>query len=45
VAYSILNSSTGDAAQRLRAGTWSVDADEPHRDALAAGDLVLAAER
>lgn len=25
----------------LRAGTWDVDRDEPHRDALTAGDLVL----
>jgi hypothetical protein len=25
----------------LRVGMWGIDADEPHRDALAAGDLVL----
>jgi len=29
------------AAELLRVGLWGVDADEPHRDALAAGDLVL----
>ena len=29
------------AAGFLRAGMWGVDADEPHRDALAAGDLAL----
>ena len=29
------------AAARLRAGMWGIDADEPCRDALAAGDLVL----
>lgn len=29
------------AAGLLRVGMWGVDADEPHRDALAAGDLVL----
>jgi hypothetical protein len=29
------------AAGFLRAGMWGVDADEPHRGALAAGDLVL----
>jgi len=51
VAYYILNSVTGEAAQRtalreaaatfLRVGMWGIDADEPHRDALASGDLVL----
>lgn len=51
MAHYILNSVAGDAAERtvlheqatgfLRAGLWGVDADEPHRDALAAGDLVL----
>ena len=51
VPHYILNSATGEAAQRterperaadlLRAGMWGVGADEPHRDALAAGDLVL----
>jgi hypothetical protein len=30
-----------EALERLRAGLWGVDADEPHRDALAAGDLAL----
>jgi hypothetical protein len=29
------------AARFLSVGMWGVDADEPHRDALAAGDLVL----
>ena len=29
------------AARLLRVRMWNVDADEPHRDALAAGDLVL----
>jgi hypothetical protein len=29
------------AAGSLRVGMWGIDADEPHRDALAAGDLVL----
>ena len=29
------------AAGFLRARMWGIDADEPHRDALAAGDLVL----
>jgi hypothetical protein len=29
------------AAEFLRVGLWGVDADERHRDALAAGDLVL----
>jgi hypothetical protein len=29
------------AARLLQARMWGVDADEPHRDALAAGDLVL----
>ena len=30
-----------EAVERLRVRLWGVDADEPHRDALAAGDLVL----
>jgi hypothetical protein len=30
-----------EAFERLRLRLWGVDADEPHRDALAAGDLVL----
>jgi hypothetical protein len=29
------------AAEFLRVKMWGIDADEPHRDALAAGDLVL----
>jgi hypothetical protein len=45
--YYILNALTGEAGlreravERLRLGMWGVDADEPHRDALAAGDLVV----
>ena len=31
----------GQAAGRLRAGMWGIAADEPHRRALAAGDLAL----
>ncbi len=30
-----------EAARFLRAGMWGIDADEPHRNALAASDLVL----
>lgn len=30
-----------DAAGFLRAGMWGIEDDEPHRDGLAAGDLVL----
>jgi hypothetical protein len=30
-----------EATRLLRAGMWGIDADEPHRKALAAGDLVL----
>ena len=47
MAYYILNAFTGEAGLReraadlLRLGMWGVDADEPHRDALAAGDLVV----
>ena len=44
MAHYILNLVPGDAEQAtglLRTGIWSVDADEPHRDALAAGDLIL----
>jgi hypothetical protein len=43
VAHYILNSVSGEAAPRefLQVGMWAIDADEPHRDALAAGDLVL----
>ncbi len=29
------------AAGFLRLGMWGIDADEPHRDALASGDLIL----
>ena len=45
--YYILNSLTGEAeaheraVELLRVGMWGVDANEPHRDALAAGDVVL----
>jgi hypothetical protein len=40
------NASEGPAPRErvagfLRVGLWGVDADEPHRDALAPGDLVL----
>jgi hypothetical protein len=51
VAHYLFNFVNGDAAQWpalreqaagfLRARMWGIDADEPHRDALAAGDLVL----
>jgi hypothetical protein len=47
LSYYILNAFTGEAGPReraaelLRIGMWGVDADEPHRDALAAGDLVV----
>ena len=43
----LLNAVPADASRReqvtasLRAGMWGVDAGEPHRDALAVGDLVL----
>ena len=30
-----------EAARLLRVRMWGVDADEPHRDALSFGDLVL----
>jgi hypothetical protein len=51
VAHYLFNVVNGEAAdqptardaafERLRVRLWGVDADEPHRDALAAGDLVL----
>jgi len=51
VAHYLFNFVRGDAASRparreeatelLRVRMWGIDADEPHRDALAAGDLVL----
>jgi len=51
VPHYILNSVAGEAAQEaalreraavlLRIGMWGIGAGEPHRDALAAGDLVL----
>jgi hypothetical protein len=51
VAHYLLNFVKGDAASRpslreeatgfLRVKMWGIDADEPHRNALAAGDLVL----
>jgi hypothetical protein len=40
--YYILNAALREqAAELLRLGLWGVDADEPHGDALAPGDLVL----
>ena len=49
--YYLLNSVMGEAEQGtalrelavgcLRVGMWGIDADEPHRDALAVGDLAL----
>jgi hypothetical protein len=42
VAHYILNTVREDAAELLRSGQWPVGAGERHRDALAAGDLVLA---
>jgi hypothetical protein len=51
VAHYLFNVASGEAAdqpaardaafERLRVRLWGVDPDEPHRDALAAGDLVL----
>jgi hypothetical protein len=51
VAHYLFNFVNGEAAQRpalreqaagfLRVRMWGIDADEPHRDALAAGDVVL----
>ena len=51
VAHYLFNFVNGEAAQRpalreqaagfLRVRMWGIEADEPHRDALAAGDLVL----
>ena len=52
VAHYLFNFVSGDAAPRLvalreqatgflRVRMWGIDADEPHRDALAAGDLIL----
>ncbi|MFL6036805.1 MAG: hypothetical protein ACJ74I_17180 [Gaiellaceae bacterium] len=47
MAHYLFNFMRQDAAPReeatglLRLGMWGVDADEPHRDALAPGDLVL----
>jgi hypothetical protein len=51
VEHYLFNFVRADAASRpalreeatgfLRVGMWGIDADEPHRDALAAGDLVL----
>jgi hypothetical protein len=41
VAHYIFNLVTGDASELLRVGMWGVDEDEPHRNALAAGDHVL----
>ncbi len=44
MAHYIFNLVTGDASQAaglLRARMWGVGADEPHRNALAPGDLAL----
>jgi hypothetical protein len=44
VAHYIFNVAGGDASHAtrfLRARMWDVGAEEPHRDALAAGDLAL----
>jgi hypothetical protein len=44
VAHFVLNAATGGpdaAAARLRERTWGIGADEPHRDALSPGDLLL----
>jgi hypothetical protein len=51
VAHYIFNSVKGDAAKEpamreqaarfLRVRMWGIDADEPHRNALAPGDLIL----
>jgi hypothetical protein len=41
LAHYLFNFVGGNATGFLRAGMWGVDADEPHRGALAAGDLVL----
>lgn len=41
MAYYIFNLVGSDATARLRAGMWAVDEGQPHRDALAEGDLVL----
>jgi hypothetical protein len=44
VAHYIFNVAAGEASQafaRLRAGIWGVGAAEPHRGALAPGDLAL----
>lgn len=41
MAHYILNCVTRDAAAEMQAGIWEIDAGEPHREALAAGDLAL----
>jgi hypothetical protein len=41
VAHYLFNLVGDDPSGLLRVGMWGIDADEPHRDALAAGDLVL----
>jgi hypothetical protein len=44
MAHYVFNLSTGDrdeAVARLRAQTWAIGDDAPHRDALAPGDLAL----
>lgn len=39
--FNFVNGDREQAAAFLRAGMWGVGSDEPHRDALASGDLVL----
>lgn len=44
MAHYLFNVAIGDrgaADARLRAGRWEIGEDEPHRDAISAGDLVL----
>jgi hypothetical protein len=40
--FNLVGDDAGDrAAGHIRSRMWAIGADEPHRDALAAGDLVL----
>ena len=41
MAYYLLNHDGDRARDLMRAGAWPIDPAEPHRDALAPGDLVL----
>ena len=41
VAHYVFNVVNNEAVDFLQAQMWGVDADEPHRNALAAGDLAL----